>query len=823
MVRKILIAAAAAALTVSCSAPEAVKNDLRAPAYPLVTIDPYTSAWSTTDRLYDSQVKHWTGRDFPLMGTLRVDGELYRFMGAEDIPMETLAAISYEQPWQGRYTFDAPREGWQARDFNDSAWKSGAAAFGSPEETNVQTLWPTKDIWVRRTIEIDPAQLNGGTLFVKYSHDDTFELYFNGQQIVATPYEWKKDRWVEIPAELAATAADGRIVLAAHCNNRTGGALVDVGLYRRDNNSQVMTRTAEQISADVQATNTTYEFACGGVNLTLRFTAPLLLEDLDLVSRPVNYITYDVASNDGQEHDVEIYFEASPDWARNGSEQKCVSERYDDARFNYVKSGTVEQKILGRKGDDVRIDWGYFYMAADKASSRSSVGNAVAMRREFADRGTVEGRSEGDRMAITSPLGSVSAKGTSGYVMVGYDDIYSIQYFGENIRPYWNRNGNSTIEEQFAAAAKQYKSLMKRCAAFDAQLMDEAYAAGGKQYAELCALAYRQAIAAHKLILTPQGELAWLSKENFSNGSIGTVDVTYPSAPMFLYYNPELAKALLNFIFYYTESGKWTKPFPAHDIGTYPLANGQTYGGDMPVEESGNMLILTGAICKIEGKADYATKHWDALTAWADYLVENGLDPANQLCTDDFAGHWARNANLSIKAIVGVAAYGDMARMAGKADVAEKYTNAARDMAAAWKKMAAAGDHYRLTFDEGDTWSQKYNLVWDKMLGYNVFDDDIAPAEIAYYLTKQNRYGLPLDCRRNYTKSDWIVWTATMSPDKATFEKFIAPMYDFMNETTDRVPMSDWYNTDSTTHVGFQARSVVGGYFIKMLSDRGIK
>lgn len=823
MTNRILIATAAAVIMASCSAPEAVKNDLRAPAYPLITIDPYTSAWSTTDRLYDSQVKHWTGRDFPLMGTLRVDGELYRFMGAEDIPMDALAPISYEQPWQGRYTFDAPAAGWEGRDFNDTSWKSSDAAFGTPEETNVQTLWPTKDIWVRRTIQIDPAQLNGGTLFVKYSHDDTFELYFNGEQIVATPYEWKKDRWVEIPAELAATAADGKVVLAAHCNNRTGGALVDMGLYRRDNNSQVMTRTAEQTSVDVQATSTIYKFTCGGIDLTLRFTAPLLLEDLDLVSRPVNYITYDVASNDGAEHDVQIYFEAAPDWARNSSEQKCVSERGDDGNFNYVKSGTVDQKILGRKGDDVRIDWGYFYMAADKASSRSSVGNAVAMRREFADRGTVEGRSEGDRMAITAPLGTVSGKGKSGYVMVGYDDIYSIQYFGENIRPYWNRNGNSSIAEQFAAAAKDYKSLMKRCAAFDAELMEEANAAGGKEYAELCALAYRQAIAAHKLIETPQGELAWLSKENFSNGSIGTVDVTYPSAPMFLYYNPELAKALLNFIFYYTESGKWTKPFPAHDVGTYPLANGQTYGGDMPVEESGNMLILTGAICKMERSAEYALKHWDALTSWADYLVENGLDPANQLCTDDFAGHWARNANLSIKAIVGVAAYGDIASMAGKADVAEKYTNAARDMAAAWKKMASAGDHYRLTFDEGDTWSQKYNLVWDKMLGYNVFDDDIAPTEIAYYLTKQNRYGLPLDCRRNYTKSDWIVWTATMSPDKATFEKFIAPMYDFMNETTDRVPMSDWYNTDSTTHVGFQARSVVGGYFIKMLSDRGIE
>ena len=821
MTKNIIFAAAATAMLLSCATtPEQVKNELRAPAYPLITIDPYTSAWSTTDRLYDSQVKHWTGRDFPLMGTLRVDGELYRFMGEEISPMQALAPISYEEPWTGAYTFDASRGEWQAADFDDKAWKRGEAAFGTPEETNIHTPWLTKDIWVRRTVEIDPAELGNSTLFVKYSHDDTFQLYFNGREIVSTPYEWKKDRWVEISPELAATAADGKIVLAAHCNNRTGGALVDMGLYKRSNDAVVMDAAAEQLAVDVQATRTVYDFACGGVDLRLTFTAPLLLEDPELVSRPVNYISYEAKSNDGAEHDVQIYFEASPDWSRDSSGQKCTVESYDDSRFNYVKSGTVDQNILARKGDDLRIDWGYFLMAADKTSSRGAVGDPVVMRREFADRGTVESRSEGTQMVLCDRIGKVGAKPVEGYVMLGYDDIYSIQYFGDNVRPYWNRKGDSTIEAQFAAAADDYRSLKKRCERFDAELMRDAAEAGGKQYAELCALAYRQAISAHKLIETPQGELAWLSKENFSNGSIGTVDVTYPSAPMFLYYNPEFAKALLNFIFYYSESGKWTKPFPAHDVGTYPLANGQTYGGDMPVEESGNMVILTGAICKAEGKADYALKHWDALTTWTDYLVENGADPANQLCTDDFAGHWARNANLAIKAIVGVAAYGDMARMAGKTDVAEKYTAIAREMAARWKEMAAAGDHYRLTFDEGDTWSQKYNLVWDKLLGYNVFDADIAPTEIAYYLTRQNKYGLPLDVRRAYTKSDWIVWTATMADDKATFERFIAPMHAFMNETTDRIPMSDWYNTDTTTHVGFQARSVVGGYFIKMLAER---
>lgn len=206
----------------------------------------------------------------------------------------------------------------------------------------------------------------------------------------------------------------------------------------------------------------------------------------------------------------------------------------------------------------------------------------------------------------------------------------------------------------------------------------------------------------------------------------------------------------------------------------------------MPVEEAGNMLITTTAIATVEGNANFAAKHWDTLTLWANYLMENGLDPKNQLSTDDFAGHLAHNANLSVKAILAIAGYGRLADMLGKEEVGEKYTSTAKEMAQKWIEMADAGDHFGLTFDRENTWSQKYNLVWDHLLGLNIFPDKVARKEIAFYLTQQNTYGLPLDNRATYTKSDWIMWTATLTKDIETFQQFINPLYKAFNETPDR-------------------------------------
>ena len=797
-----------------------VKNELRAPAYPLVNIDPYTSAWSMSTNLYDETVKHWTGKEFPLVGALRVDGKIYRFMGTEEAPLKTIVGMASSEEWTGSYTFEEPKKDWQLTSFDSKNWKHSKGAFGTSDETNVKTVWETKDIWVRREITLKEDYTNK-KLYLKYSHDNDAEIYINGIQVVSTGNSYNKNLIIAIPQNIAKTLKKGKNIIAAHCKNRTNGALIDFGISAEEIVVKNLITTAVQKSVDVQATQTHYKFVCGNVDLEVTFMAPLLMDNLYLVSRPVNYIGYSVKSNDNKPHDVSIYFEAAPNWALDDPSKPTTSSSFEKGNLAFVKTGGTEQEILGKQGDDLRIDWGYFYLSGEKNKVKSAVGNAFDLRNSFAKNGnvTLVKQAKQGNIALSEALGKVS-KATSGKIMLGYDDIYSIQYFGQNLRPYWNDKGDKTIETAFEEANSEYANLKLECNKFDNKLMSDAAKSGGKEYAELCVLAYRQAISAHKLVKSPKGELLFLSKENFSNGSIGTVDVTYPSAPLFLIYNPELAKGLLNFIFEYSESGKWGKPFPAHDIGTYPLGNGQTYGEDMPVEEAGNMIVLTCAIAMAEGNAKYAEKHWNVLTTWANYLVENGLDPENQLCTDDFAGHLAHNTNLSVKAIMGIASYGHLAKMLGQKEVGEKYTQKAKEMAIAWEKMASEGDHYKLTFDKADSWSQKYNLVWDKLFQFNIFDKSILDKEIKYYLTKQNEYGLPLDSRANYTKSDWIIWTATLSSDQATFEKFIKPIHKFMNESVDRVPMSDWYNTDSKNKVGFQARSVVGGYFVKMLEDK---
>jgi hypothetical protein len=592
-----------------------------------------------------------------------------------------------------------------------------------------------------------------------------------------------------------------------------------------------------QTLVEVLPTRTIYEFSGAGVKVGLTFLTPALPDDLEVLSRPLTYIEWTLSSIDGKEHEAAVYFDAASDLVVNTPEQPVWSARFRVDGQPVLRMGSREQPVLVKRGDDLRIDWGYLYLAADKPEGvTEAITSPQQGRAAFTSTGRLPdsddlsdgsrgGRAPAPVLAFSMNLGKIASRPVSRYLMIAYDDIYAIEYFERRERAWWRRNG-ADAAELLRMGRRDHDALLAKSKAFDDELMTDLRRAGGEKYARLAALAYRQTLAAHKLVADADGAAMFFPKENFSNGCISTVDVIYPSSPFTLLFNPRLLRAQLQPVLEYARMGRWRWPFAPHDLGTYPQANGQVYGGgerteenQMPVEESGNMLIMLAALAKVEGNADFAAKYWPELTKWAEYLKEKGLDPENQLSTDDFAGHLAHNANLSIKAILALGSYGMLAEMTGRKDAAAEYRRTAQDFAKQWIDLAGEGDHYRLAFDKAGTWSQKYNLVWDKLLGLNLFAPEVAQKEIAYYLTKQNQYGLPLDNRRTYTKLDWILWTATLAGNQSDFEKIVSPAYQFANDSESRVPLTDWYDTVTAKQQGFQARSVVGGLFVKMLAD----
>jgi len=614
---------------------------------------------------------------------------------------------------------------------------------------------------------------------------------------------------------------------------------IDGKAYRVMGASPARVPALEQKSLTVLPTRTIYTFAGAGVALTLTFMTPALPADIDVLSRPLTYLTYDFKATDGKTHEVSLYFDASAELTVNdGRQQQVVHSRESVDNLAVVKVGSKDQPVLAKKGDDLRIDWGYLYAAAVAAEHPlNNVAERGALHAAFAKDGL------NDFLLMTPPVAAadtlaavlvfpnikVDSRPVSRWLMLAYDDLYSIQYMQKNLRPYWRRNGWEAAD-LLKAAAKDYELVKQRCATFDAELMADLAQAGGEKYAKLGALAYRQCFAAGKFVADANGQPLQFCKENHSNGCIGTSDVFYPMAPQFLLFGPSLAKSFLVPFMNYAASDRWKFPFAPHDLGTYPKANGQVYGdgergvnNQMPVEESGNLLCLMGAIAQMEGNAGFAGLYWKQLEQWARYLKEKGFDPENQLCTDDFAGHLAHNVNLSAKAICGLGAFAKLCDLRGDKAGADEYFKLAREFAQRWVKEADDGDHYRLAFDKPGTWSQKYNLIWDRILGLNLFPDTVLRKEMDYYRKIQNRYGLPLDNRATYTKLDWITWTATLTQNRADFEALIDPIFVFMNETPDRSPLTDWYETRSGRKVGFTGRPVIGGVFAQMLYDKAFR
>ena len=583
----------------------------------------------------------------------------------------------------------------------------------------------------------------------------------------------------------------------------------------------------KQTDLKITPTSTVYTFSHPAATLKVTFLSPLLADRLEILSRPVTYISYEIKPKK-EGHTFEVYFDASVNFIGDPHGQKVALKQGE----GHVSMGNTEQNLLHESGDDVRIDWGYLHLVHENAK----VG-IIAHRNQIFKKRVSERHFAVDLTAPVDyaefPILYTRSKKLKDTIVIAYDDVKSVEYFRKQIDAYY-KTVYGDFDTMLAVAVREEDEVRRLAAAFDRKLTAKMKKVS-PAYAAIGALAYRQTIAAHKLVQA-NGKILFLSKENFSNGCMATLDVTYPSIPLFLLLNPELVRGMMRPIFDYARRPIWKFPFAPHDCGRYPLCNGQVYSTlrdkngerfvdengefvpyeekQMPVEECGNAILVMAAVTAADGNREFVEENADLLKLWADYLVEYGYNPANQLCTDDFAGHLAHNCNLSIKAIVALGAY---AKLVGE----PKYMDVAKEMAARWVKDAKRSEGgYRLTFDHDDTWSMKYNIVWDRLLHLGLFDESVSREEVALYKQKMNRYGLPLDSRADYTKLDWMAWTTVMVNDPEYTDMVFDSMIRMMRDSLDRVPLTDWYDTVDARQVGFQARSVLGGFYINLLNQK---
>lgn len=603
---------------------------------------------------------------------------------------------------------------------------------------------------------------------------------------------------------------------------------------------------ANQTSLSVTAFSTDYEFTAGKARLKLRFVSPLPLDDLDLLSLPVCYMEYEIEGDENAELSVfvnrRIAYNDTP--GNNNTGVRGAVMKLDG--FESAFLGLKRQLPLSNNGDVIGADWGYFYLSGEQAhvlDDRDLAAYLAGGWKEFLNAGE-------ERY-----IGSFNCA-QKGAVMLGYDDMVSIDYFGRFLKGYYL--DKHTITEALEYVYQNRAAINEKLAAFDKDLKERAETYG-VEYRNILYASLRQSVAAHKLVRDEEGNVLFLSKENCSNGCIATVDVSYPSMPLYLLYNTELVKGMMRPILKFANMPVWPYDFAPHDVGTYPACCGQVYGlnteksryrdslfknvayisheethfplcllpanfetyaldNQMPVEECANLLMMFYACYHSDGDVEFFKSNKLLVEKWVEYLVKYGLKPENQLCTDDFAGHLKNNINLAIKATVGIAAYAELRKAMGDVEIGAQYRKTAEAFAAEITAFGEKYEHLPLTWDSDDaTFSLKYNLAFDKVWKLGLFPQSLLEREVDCYLERLERYGTPLDTRADYSKSDWLMWAASLTDDAGKKRKLITALNLFLKEAPERIPFGDWYGTKDGKCCGFRARSVQGGCFILLL------
>ncbi|KAJ7761626.1 hypothetical protein DFH07DRAFT_815613 [Mycena maculata] len=590
---------------------------------------------------------------------------------------------------------------------------------------------------------------------------------------------------------------------------------------------------ATQKSFEFTSTQSIFVLSAGPVDVTVTFLSPIET-DLVKLSTPLSYMDVSVASTDGASHSVEVYSDISAEWlsgSDNWNVQWATTTTDILSHAIQLTSPAVYEEI-----DDQTQYGTVYYSILNSGKVTYQIGQDILVRGGFLNNSALDNKVDPNFRAVSDSwpvfglaknLGSVSSTPASVLFSVGHIRDPVVEYIlPGNVKQarssyFWSKY--STAAELISFFLNDYSSALATANTLDAKVQSDA-AKISPDYPGIVALSIRQSIGANELTISKTASGKWntsdvmlFMKEISSDGNLNTVDVMFPASPIFLYLLPELGQYVLEPLFRYQASGLYPNKWSIHDMGAhYPKGLGHPDGLDeaMPVVQCGNMLIMSLAFARKTGDNSQLIRYHALLDQWTQYLISDSLIPANQLSTDDFAGTLANQTNLAIKGIVGIRAMAEISQILGNNATAANYSAIAGDYVTKWQVYSASttGAHLTLAYGESATWGLSYNLFGDVLLGFNLFPASVYEEQTAWYKTVFNQYGVPLDTRHTYTKSDWSIWTSAIVTDTTVRDQFITSLKGYISNGLNTVPFSDLFDTITGQVVGFQARPVVGGH-----------
>ncbi|KAJ6628752.1 DUF1793-domain-containing protein [Mycena sp. CBHHK59/15] len=590
---------------------------------------------------------------------------------------------------------------------------------------------------------------------------------------------------------------------------------------------------ATQKSSQFTSTQSIFVLSAGPVDLTVTFLSPVEPNDLVKQSIPFSYMAVSAASTDGASHSVQVYSDISGEWV---SGDNSLTVNWNSTTTGSVLTHQVQlasPTVFGEINDHTQYG-SAFYSTLNTAGATYQTGADVNVRAQFINNGKLANTLDTGFRAINNnwpvfglshDLGAIKAATAPVVFSVGHIRDPAISYIvaggGTQSRSLYFLHQFSTPAAVISSFLWDFGAALKRAKTLDAKVQSDATKISA-DYAGVVALSIRQAFGATELTISKTSTGAWNTTDVIlfmkgDDGNVNTVDVIFPAWPIFLYTNPALGKYLLEGLFRYQASGQYPNKWSVHDLGSsYPKALGHNDGADeaMPVEESGNMVIMALSYAQKSGDISHLSRYFALLDQWTQFLITDSLIPANQISTDDFAGPLANQTNLAIKGIVGIGAMAKIQALLGHKAQSANYSSIATSYVAQWQKFSssATGAHLTLSYGDSASWGLSYNLFGDKLLKLNLFPASVYAEQTAWYQTHANAFGVPLDTRHTYTKTDWQLFTAAIATTTTVRDIFISAVKDWVSDGQNNGAFGDLYDTISGAPVGFRARPVVGGH-----------